>query len=464
MLRATLPVTVAAVLLTVPPAATAAPGLLRVLQDDATLVHGREPVRTRALDDLVTLGVDVVRVNLRWHELAPRRPADEADSRTYRGDWTPYDRLVADARARGLDVLVTVTTPAPPWAARDLAGRYRGVVDPDPAAFGRFALAAAQRYGAGVSRWSLVNEPNQPRFLGPQSRGRRLHAPAHYRRMLRAGLAGLRAGGVASRDVLIGDLLTTGRAARGATVPIGPVPFLRELLCLDARDRPLRGGAIRGHEGCAATMAPLDVGGVAVHLYAFRAGPLRPPVRRGDLAPAALGELRATLQAARRAGRLTGTSIWDTEGGFQTDPPDRLAGVSPATQARYLNVTEATLWRAPGVRSWGQYLLRDDRLPASFQSGLWWRDGRRKPAFAAYRLPVDVRAVSRTRVALWARVPARTTPGARIRVTGPGGLRRTVPRSAVRADDRTFVVRLPRRSGAYRVRVGAAVSRAARPR
>jgi len=444
-----------------PAAAPAAPGLQRIVQDDATFVFGREPLRTRALDDLRVLGTDVVRVNLRWDLLAPRRPADETDSRSYPGDWGPYDRLVADARTRGLEVLMTVSTPAPRWAARDLAGRYRGVVDPDVRAFGRFALAAAGRYGATVRRWSLVNEPNQPRFLGPQSRSGRLHAPAHYRALVRAGLEGLRGGGVDPRDVLLGELLATGRRHRGPTVPIGPVPFLRELLCLDARDRPLRGAALRGHEGCTATFTPLEAGGIAVHLYYLGGGPRLRPIRAGDLTPVALGELRRTLAAARRARRLTGTAIWDTEGGVQTNPPDRLSGVPLATQARFLNESEAALWRTPGVRSFAQYLLRDDLEPKSFQTGLWFRDGTRKPAFAAYRLPVEVRAVSRTRVALWARAP--TGSAARILVTGPGGLRRTVPRSALAAD-RTFTLRLPRRDGAYRVRVGAAVSRAARAR
>jgi hypothetical protein len=443
--------------------AAAAPGLLRVLQDDGTLVHGGEPYRTRARDALPELGVDVVRVNLRWSELARARPADERSSASYPGDWGPYDRIVQAAGARGVQVLFTLTTPAPSWAGRRLTARYPGARDPDPAAFGRFAAAAGRRYdgGAGspgrVARWSIVNEPNNPRFLGPQSRAGRLHAPAQYRRLVRAALAGLRATGHPGREVLIGDLLATGRGQRGETVPIGPLPFLRELLCLDAHDRPLR-GAVKGHEGCTATPARLDVGGVAVHLYYLAGGPGLRPLRSGDLTPSALGGLRRTLSAARAAGRLTGTGIWDTEGGVQSSPPDRVFGVPLARQAAFVNQTEALLWRAPGVRSYGQYLMRDEPASGTFQSGLWLRNGTRKPAYAAYRLAADVRRRTRSTVTLWARVPPGAAAAA-VRVTAGTGRHRVTRRVRRLAADRTFTLVLPRRRGGYRVTAGAAAGR-----
>jgi len=254
------------------PQAAAAPGLLRVLQDDATLVHGAEPRRTRAWDELPALGVDVVRINVRWADV-DRDPAA----------WGPYDGAVRAARARGLEVLLTLTTPAPPHAAGTLGGRFRGAQRPEPAAFGRFAAAAGARYAGGpgspgrVGRWSLINEPNNPRFLGPQRAGGRPLSPALYRALVRAGLRGLASTGHPGRAVLIGDLLATGRRAGGSLSAVGPRAFLRELLCLDGRDRPLRGAAARRHRGCAGPFAPLDMGGVAVHPYYLGHGPLRAP-------------------------------------------------------------------------------------------------------------------------------------------------------------------------------------------
>ncbi|WP_354698322.1 hypothetical protein DSM112329_03994 [Paraconexibacter sp. AEG42_29] len=470
--------------------AVAAPGLLRVLQDDATLVHGPEPLRTRALDDLPALGVDIVRVNVRWNELAPRRPRDQRDSATYTGSWAPYDQLVREAAVRGVEVLFTVTTPGPAWAADDLTKRFPGARDPDPAAFGRFAEAAGRRYDGSadspgrVSRWSIVNEPNNPRHLGPQSRAGALHAPGQYRRLVRAGLAGLAATGHRGREVLIGDLLATGRTRRGETTAIGPIPFLRELLCLDRSDRPLRGRALRGHAGCRATMPRLEVAGLAVHLYYLKAGPDLAPRLRGDITPAGLVRLRRTLAAGKRAGRIGSTDVWDTEGGVQTNPPDRVFGVSFAKQAAFLNRSENLLWHTPGVRSFAQYLLRDEPAGGTFQSGLWRTSGVHKPAYAAYRFPLDVRPASRTQLAVWGRVPPRaaaasgagvgagtgsragtgagsgTVAGAArtVTLTGPGGTTRTLTVAA----DRTFRALVPRRAGTYRATAGTDRSRTAR--
>jgi hypothetical protein len=81
-----------------------------------------------------------------------------------------------------------------------------------------------------------------------------------------------------------------------------------------------------------------------------------------------------------------------------TDPPNP-AGVRPALQAAYINQAEFMAYANPRVRSWPQFLLLDDRpLPgrngvrkgygATFQTGLMYLNGRRKPAFDAYRMPV----------------------------------------------------------------------------
>ncbi|HEX2087608.1 MAG TPA: hypothetical protein VHF89_18130, partial [Solirubrobacteraceae bacterium] len=79
-----------------------------------------------------------------------------------------------------------------------------------------------------------------------------------------------------------------------------------------------------------------------------------------------------------------------TEGGWQTSPPDRLLGVPPAVQARWLNETEWIVRRHPRVRSVAQYLLYDEVAASRFQSGLRFADGRAKPALAAWRLPLWV--------------------------------------------------------------------------
>jgi hypothetical protein len=99
--------------------------------------------------------------------------------------------------------------------------------------------------------------------------------------------------------------------------------------------------------------------------------------------------------------------IYLTEFGVQSYP-DTLEGVSLARQADYRSIAEWIAYRNPRVRSFSQYLMRDDDpRPGSsfarysgFESGLRRSDGRKKPAYDAFRTPlvVDRRG---SRVHLW---------------------------------------------------------------
>ena len=350
--------------------AVAAPGLLRVVQDDNVLLRSGPAARDAALDELAALEVDVIRVNLVWREL------DRSPSR-----WRDVAALVAAVRARGLRPLITLTTPAPRWASPPHGAARDGTWRPDVGGFKRFARTAAEHLGSQVDLWSLVNEPNSPNQLMPQHRGGRPYSPYLYRRLVRAALPHL------PGDVLLGEELGVVNGRRGARAPVAPRRFMRELLCLDRRDRPSRSGP-----GCARRFAPLDVDGWSVHPYYPPRTPLAVPRRRDTVFPRTLRRLLPTLDAAARHGRIIrAIDLWDTEGGSQTAPPDRIFGVPLGVHARNLNVTEALAWRTPRLRSWSQYLLRDDRPLHGFQSGLRFRSGRAKPALAAYRLPISAR-------------------------------------------------------------------------
>jgi hypothetical protein len=333
-------------------------------------------------------------------------------------------------------------------------------VAPLAVAFADFVARAAERYDGApgspgrVALWSLVNEPNSRNQLMPQHRRGRPFSPHVYRRLVRAGLAALAGAGVRPQDVLLGEQLGVARQGTDERAPVPPRTFLRELLCLDRRDRPVRSAA--GHPGCGRP-APLDAGGWSVHPYFPPAGPTVPTARPDTLYPSTVGRLLPTLDAARRAGRLTRRwDLWDTEDGVQTDPPDRYFGARPALQAAHINEAEHLLWRARRVRSAAQYLWRDEPLRSgSFQSGLRYADGRAKPSLAAYRLPVAVRSLGRKRVALWARLP----PGCDAAVLrGPGAARRPLPGPS---SDRTVVLplRVPASGGAVRVVCASASSR-----
>jgi hypothetical protein len=106
------------------------------------------------------------------------------------------------------------------------------------------------------------------------------------------------------------------------------------------------------------------------------------------------GALRA-YGVARKLG------LYLTEYGYETNPPNPYRGVSPATQARYLNEAQYIAWRDPRVRALSQFLMYDSppdtrfrpgslRYWSTFQTGLRYENGVVKPSYAAYRLPVFV--------------------------------------------------------------------------
>jgi hypothetical protein len=97
------------------------------------------------------------------------------------------------------------------------------------------------------------------------------------------------------------------------------------------------------------------------------------------------------FRALRRYGkpRPGGLPLYLTEFGYQTNPPDRL-GVPWGRQAAYLDEAEFRAYVDPLVRTLAQFLLRDDggNIALTFQSGLMTLGGQRKPAWAAFKLPV----------------------------------------------------------------------------
>jgi hypothetical protein len=80
--------------------------------------------------------------------------------------------------------------------------------------------------------------------------------------------------------------------------------------------------------------------------------------------------------------------IWLTEYGYQSNPPDRLLGVSLALQARYIGEGAYAAYRTPKVDMLIHFLYRDEPNLARFQSGLVTLTNAVKPAYAAYQLPL----------------------------------------------------------------------------
>ena len=461
--------------------ASAAPGQESIFQDDHLLVEGSDERVEATMGTLRSLGVDRVRVSVFWRFIAPAiddptrppfRGRSASDPAAYNaGAWNRYDRIVAAARRYGVEVLFTITGPAPKWATGDKS-EERGLVNPSTREFASFVTAVGRRYSGSytdeqprpaprpsglfgppppppsppprvlprVSVFSIWNEPNQPGWLRPQAAGRRPASPHVYRGLLGAGWNGLQASGHGRDTILIGELAPRGtRLLTGG--PMTPLLFLRELYCVDRRLRPLRGRAARAR-GCPSDAAGrarfrsrnpalFQAPGYAHHPYALEVSPSTVDRNRDQVTISSLGRLTRILdRLTRRYGSRRRMPIWLTEYGYQTDPPDpTIVGQPWSRQAAYINEADHIAYRNRRVSSVAQFLLVDDgpnrKMPRSspfywggtFQSGLVTLSGRRKPSFFSYQRSIDA-------------FPKRVRPGRAVRVFGQ--LRRAPNGSLIR--------------------------------
>lgn len=397
-------------------------------------------------------GIDASRIRLRasWASIATRapRPGENPSDPDWPGyDWSALDAAVAAARAHGLAPLINFGG-APAWARQ-------GTPPPDirptawkprPRPFGAFAAALARRYRGQVRHWQVLNEPNLDTYLAPQWERGRPFAPRRYRALLNAAYAAIK--GVDRRNVVVtagtapfGDPGRDGRRMR-------PVRFWRELLCLRGRRalRPVR----------CPSPARFDV--LAHHSYSVR-GPHSPAFHPDDVTVADFSKLRRPLARALRTGRALPRRrkpLWVTEISWDSRPPDP-QGVPAREHARWLAQALHTLWRQ-GVSTILWFQARDSAPAPSFsetyQSGVFFRDGRPKLAARAFAFPfvVERRRGGRGAVAVWGKAPA---PRARVAIQRRArGAWRTVRR--LRATPTAiFTARLRARPGA-RLRATAA--------
>jgi hypothetical protein len=189
--------------------------------------------------------------------------------------------------------------------------------------------------------------------------------------------------------VLVGATAATGsrRPGRGG---VAPLRFLRELACVDARLAPLSIPECRGFR-------PLRADGWAHHPYSGSTTPATSDPDPDDAPLADAGRLEGLLGALADRGRLAGRlPLYQTEYGYETNPPDPTAPFGTMEQARFIGWSTYLAWRDPNTRMFAQFLLRDidQRDPrrrgtkwSEFQTGLFFSDGTPKPAVQAFRMP-----------------------------------------------------------------------------
>ena len=455
-------------LLAAPAAASASSNQISIMQDDATFLgYDTSKSAESAMAEARYLGVDMVRSFVSWSKVSPDPtgktvPAgfDPGDPSSPGYNWTEYDRFVRLARANGLKVFLTMSPPIPHWASEKPSfcphhiGGYRTMGQacywkPRPDLFGKFVAAVAKRYRGQVSIYSMWNEPNLEHYLYPQpgrgSRGPVDVAAKRYRSLWYAGYKAIRAHDPARRNkVLFGETAAIS----------SPLDTLYAALCLNETGQPFR-GARKRKQGCSKPRK-LPIGGIAVHPYAKDAvGSVFSRTATRDSHPMAYANrLHKVLNQAVGYNRIPrGRGVWNTEFGFQSNPPDRVRGLSFATQAKRLNEAERLFASDPRMRSFSQFELYDAPEVASediYNTGLRLIGGDIKPAYAAFRMPIVASRYSNSLVEVWGQVrPVRRRVRPRV-YTVRNGKRRLIARPRTnRAGYFRFFVR---RKGATKLR------------
>jgi hypothetical protein len=416
------------------------------LEDDPHL----EADPSGTLARLRLLGVQEVRVSVRWQQIAPRpdsrrRPAHfaAANPAAYpRGGWATWDAIVRAAAKNGIQVLFDVMGGAPLWATGPGAPKSKAFYqwEPSAAEYGAFVHALGERYSGSydpktrrlapgykddlpaVSAWSIWNEPDYGPSLAPQGLPGHLridHAPEMYRGLLDAGWSALHQTGHGRDTIMFGELAPRGENRWGVFSGMKPLVFLRSLYCVDSRYRQLRGSTARA-QGCPTTSdgsrsfvrqhpALFSASGFADHPYEQASAPNRPTdlcgrslcVGRSDADFTDLPEIPRLERALDRLNGVYGSRtrfpVWSTEYGFRTRPPDPHEGVSQATAAAYMNWAEFLSYHQSRLFSYSQYKLRDFPPPLYFDTGIENPGGSHKPGYDAYRMPIFLPVTSTRR-------------------------------------------------------------------
>ncbi|MFI9819968.1 cellulase family glycosylhydrolase [Streptomyces sp. NPDC052013] len=329
-----------------------------------TLTWMTDQELTRAMDDAEELGVRWLRVDLSWRNIQPDNPGQYL--------WERFDRVVDAARDRDFEVLPTLSY-TPRWAAGPDCGSTSQTCPPaDSGQFSGFARLAAERYAPkGVHTWEIWNEPNISHFWKPGPDAKR------YARLL-----------AETADAIRGTdpdaYLVLGGLAAVETIP--SQRYVSHKTYLDAL-------------GQLGSLEHVDA--ISYHPYTY---PLLPSMETATgTTYQDIDQSHDSLVAILKKYGKPDMPVWLTETGAPTwstgraaDRPEdhKAAHVTPRLQAEIATDTVAAAAAKPSVDVlfWFSY---KDVEPQTAQSrkakhyGLTYYDGRRKPAFDAYRQAID---------------------------------------------------------------------------
>ncbi len=353
------------------PAAHAAERMWMGFHDDPVLRW--DAGRIDELDAAAQTNATIVRTFVTWANAAPRRPANPSNPFDPAYMLDDVDELVRNAQNRGMEVLITIWG-TPRWAN---GGRTPNYVPTNMTELRRFAQALSARYSGRYPGYPFVrfygiwNESNLARFLAPQFDARgEIVAPRNYAKLAAAAYAGIKAGSPRSL-VAIGETSSHGRDKQVPKLSDSTSPGTFARLLAEANPR-------------------LQFDAYAHHPYPYPVF-FKPTqlVRWPNVSLKSLPRLERSLSTWFRRDNIP---IWITEYGHETKPGEPL-GVTEAQQADYLPQAVALAKRDRRVEMFVWFVFRDS-LGSSWQSGLYRRNGTRKPALARWAStapPVDAR-------------------------------------------------------------------------
>ena len=359
-------------------------------------------------------GATAVRLTVSWRDIAPAtlpiefHPKDPADT-AY--NWTYPDRAISLSIANGLTPLVDILD-APSWA---------GAKKVSAPALGEFATAITSRYNGSfeglphVKYWMIWNEPNLSVYLAPQVAGKTLVGAVRYRSMVNAFASAAHA--VRRDNMVVAGLVAPFTFRKDP----GPLKFMKAVL---------------------SGRTEFDIW--AVHPYTS-GGPRHHAVKSTDVSLGDLPKARSLLDAAVRAHRVVSThpvQLWVTEFSWDSKPPDS-HGVPLGLEAQWVSEALFRVWKA-GVSMFTWFLLKDDPSSSPYQSGLFFRNGKAKPALTAFRFPFVALRSSKS-VYVWGRTPGGVRATAVIERKSGGGWKRVaqLKTNGVGIFSRTLPLRLP---------------------
>ncbi len=339
------------------------------LQDDRLSSVPEDQIQER-LNLLEGTGARVTRIDVLWSDIAPTKPANDADPFDPAYKFSRLDQTLAGLASRNIVPILAIYS-APSWATGGkgaLSDRTYNANTPDPAAYGRFVGTVLRRYNGFVNpsyaaqprarHIEVWNEPNLSRYYVPQfdKKGRSV-APRNYMRLVKAAYTNAKAANPRSVVIagVVGPKSSTKRKVALVDQGHGALDWIRAMVKLKGQ-------------------AKYDA--FSQHIY-----PAQPPKNKRVVFPnwASLPLIIKEVDKIR-----PGMRVYVTEAGYTTkSTPIRTSSVTEAQQATYLrHIMNLPVVRSKRVPVVIWFNMQDNPL---WPAGLYREDLSAKPSWAVFK-------------------------------------------------------------------------------